>query len=170
MATQCSSFKLEATLNAARAGTPELAFRRCARHPRSCPSGRATVRGLAPDELKATSASIVLANTYHLWERPGHLIVKELGGLHGFMAWDGPILTDSGGYQVFSLKEHRTISEKGVRFRSLLDGSYRMLDRRRPSRFKRALTSILRWPSTNVWSGLPRLTPHVRPPSAQPDG
>ena len=128
MATQCSSFKLEATLNAARAGTLSLRSGDVPT-PAFMPVGtRATVRGLAPDELKAAGASIVLANTYHLWERPGHLIVKELGGLHGFMAWDGPILTDSGGYQVFSLKEHRTISEKGVRFRSLLDGSYRMLD------------------------------------------
>lgn len=86
-----------------------------------------TVKGISPKELKEVGASIVLSNTYHLWVRPGHNIIKGLGGLHRFMAWDGPILTDSGGYQVFSLSEFRKITEEGVRFRSPLDGQYRML-------------------------------------------
>jgi queuine tRNA-ribosyltransferase len=88
---------------------------------------RGTVRGLSPADLRGLGAGIVLANTYHLWVRPGHELIQRLGGLHRFMAWDGPILTDSGGYQVFSLKDHRKITEKGVKFRSLEDGEYRHL-------------------------------------------
>jgi len=88
---------------------------------------RATVRGLTPEELHATGADMVLANTYHLWERPGHRLIEQVGGLHRFMAWAGPILTDSGGYQVFSLRDRLRISEEGARFRSVLDGQYRML-------------------------------------------
>ena len=86
-----------------------------------------TVKGISPRELREIGCSIVLSNAYHLWVRPGHQLVEQLGGLHCFMGWDGPILTDSGGYQVFSLKEFRTISEEGVRFRSPKDGAYRML-------------------------------------------
>jgi queuine tRNA-ribosyltransferase len=88
---------------------------------------RATVRGLDPQELEGAGATIVLANTYHLWVRPGHGRVAALGGLHKFMGWRGPILTDSGGYQVFSLSEHRKVTEEGVRFRSPEDGAYRQL-------------------------------------------
>jgi queuine tRNA-ribosyltransferase len=88
---------------------------------------RGTVRGVTPDELRDAGASIVLSNTYHLWVRPGHERVAELGGLHKFMGWGGPILTDSGGYQVFSLKEHTRVSEDGVRFRSPEDGQHRLL-------------------------------------------
>ena len=84
---------------------------------------RGTVRGLGPDDLAAAGAQIVLANTYHLFLRPGHALVRELGGLHRFMAWPGPILTDSGGFQVFSLSKFRTVDEDGVRFRSPVDGS-----------------------------------------------
>jgi len=84
---------------------------------------RGTVRGLGPDDLAAAGAQIVLANTYHLLLRPGHALVRELGGLHRFMAWPGPILTDSGGFQVFSLAKFRTVDEDGVRFRSPVDGS-----------------------------------------------
>ena len=83
---------------------------------------RGTVKGLAPDDLRRAGASIVLGNTYHLLEKPGHELVRELGGLHRFMAWDGPILTDSGGFQVFSLAKVRTITEDGARFRSPVDG------------------------------------------------
>jgi queuine tRNA-ribosyltransferase len=86
------------------------------------------VRGITPHELREAGATIVLANTYHLWERPGHETVRAMGGLHNFMAWSGPILTDSGGYQVYSLKKHTKITEEGVRFRSLIDGRYRMLN------------------------------------------
>jgi len=88
---------------------------------------RGTVRGISPRELKGAGASLVLANTYHLWVRPGHETVRRLGGLHRFMGWDGPILTDSGGYQVFSLKEHAKVTEQGVKFRSPEDGQHRLL-------------------------------------------
>jgi queuine tRNA-ribosyltransferase len=80
------------------------------------------VKSLTPADLREVGAQIVLANTYHLFLRPGAALVRELGGLHRFMAWDGPILTDSGGYQVWSLAALRTIGEEGVRFRSHLDG------------------------------------------------
>jgi queuine tRNA-ribosyltransferase len=80
------------------------------------------VKSLTPADLREVGAQIVLANTYHLLLRPGPAVVAELGGLHRFMAWDGPILTDSGGYQVWSLAALRTIGEEGVRFRSHLDG------------------------------------------------
>jgi queuine tRNA-ribosyltransferase len=80
------------------------------------------VKSLTPADLREVGAEIVLANTYHLLLRPGHRLIAELGGLHRFMAWDGPILTDSGGYQVWSLAALRTVHEEGVRFRSPLDG------------------------------------------------
>ena len=86
-----------------------------------------SVKSLVPADLRAAGAQIVLANTYHLFLRPGHEVIRELGGLHRFMAWDGPILTDSGGFQVWSLAKLRTISEEGVEFRSHVDGSLRML-------------------------------------------
>ncbi|MFL5578699.1 MAG: tRNA guanosine(34) transglycosylase Tgt [Gemmatimonadaceae bacterium] len=85
----------------------------------------ATVKSLDPDELRAMGAQMILANAYHLHLRPGDELVRELGGLHRFMAWDGPILTDSGGFQVFSLEGLRKIDEDGVEFRSHLDGSKR---------------------------------------------
>lgn len=80
----------------------------------------ATVKTLSPEELHECGAGIILANTYHLSIRPGEDIVQEAGGLHKFMNWDGPILTDSGGFQVFSLAEKRKITEKGVEFKSHL--------------------------------------------------
>jgi queuine tRNA-ribosyltransferase len=86
-----------------------------------------TVKSLTPSDLRAAGAQIVLANTYHLFLRPGHELVREMGGLHRFMGWDGPILTDSGGFQVFSLSRLRTIGENGVEFRSHVDGSLRFL-------------------------------------------
>ena len=85
---------------------------------------QATVKSLTPEELKEeVKAQIILSNTYHLYLRPGDELVKEAGGLHKFMNWDKPILTDSGGFQVFSLGDLRTISEEGVEFKSHLDGS-----------------------------------------------
>ena len=84
---------------------------------------QATVKSLTPEELNEIGAQIILSNTYHLYLRPGHEIVKEAGGLHNFMKWNKPILTDCGGFQVFSLSELRTITEQGVEFKSHLDGS-----------------------------------------------
>ena len=84
---------------------------------------QATVKTLHPDEVRATGAQIILANTYHLMLRPGADLLREAGGLHRFMRWDGPILTDSGGFQVFSLAEHNKVTEEGVTFASHIDGS-----------------------------------------------
>lgn len=83
---------------------------------------QATVKTMSPEELKEMNAGIILSNTYHLWLRPGNEIVKEAGGLHQFMNWDRPILTDSGGFQVFSLSQIRKIEEEGVYFRNHLNG------------------------------------------------
>lgn len=88
---------------------------------------QATVKTLSPEELKAMNAGIILSNNYHLFLRPGSSLVKEAGGLHKFMNWDRAILTDSGGFQVFSLGELRKISEEGVTFRSHIDGSKKFL-------------------------------------------
>lgn len=84
---------------------------------------QATVKTMSPEELETIGAQIILSNTYHLYLRPGHDLVKEAGGLHKFMNWPHPILTDSGGFQVFSLGDLRTIKEDGVEFRSHIDGS-----------------------------------------------
>lgn len=83
----------------------------------------ATVKFLSPEELKEIGAKIILSNTYHLWLRPGEETIAKAGGIHRFMHYDGPILTDSGGFQVFSLAQRRKISEEGVHFKSHLDGS-----------------------------------------------
>ena len=88
---------------------------------------QATVKTMTPEELGSLGVEMVLSNTYHLFLRPGHELIRRLGGLHAFMGWDGPILTDSGGYQVFSHSRLRKITEEGVRFQSHLDGSYHFL-------------------------------------------
>ncbi len=93
--------------------------------PQFMPVGtNATVKAMSPDDLRDAGASIILGNTYHLYLRPGHERIAKLGGLHSFMAWDRPILTDSGGFQVVSLGELRKIDDDGVTFQSHLDGSY----------------------------------------------
>jgi len=97
------------------------------------------VRGIAPDELRGIGAQILLANTYHLHERPGEAVIDELGGLHGFTGWAGPWLTDSGGYQVTSLSDHMQLDEKGIRFRSPLDGRDRELTPERAIEIQEAL-------------------------------
>ncbi len=84
---------------------------------------QATVKGMTPDEMKEVGAEIILSNTYHLYMRPGNELIREAGGLHRFMNWDRPILTDSGGFQVFSLSDLRDIKEEGVTFKSHIDGS-----------------------------------------------
>jgi queuine tRNA-ribosyltransferase len=83
---------------------------------------QATVKTMSPDELKQMDAHVILSNTYHLFLRPGHKIIQAAGGLHSFMNWDRPILTDSGGFQVFSLSKIRKITEEGVKFKSHLNG------------------------------------------------
>ncbi len=88
---------------------------------------QATVKAMTPEELREVKAQIILANTYHLYIRPGHELVKRMGGLHRFMNWRGPMLTDSGGFQVFSLGELRKIKEEGVTFQSHVDGSYHFI-------------------------------------------
>jgi len=87
----------------------------------------ATVKGLRQEALEELGAELILANTYHLYLRPGHELIRKLGGLHRFMSWPRAILTDSGGYQVFSLSELRKVTDEGVRFRSHLDGSEHLL-------------------------------------------
>lgn len=100
---------------------------------------QATVKTMSPEELIEMNAGIILSNTYHLWLRPGHDIVKEAGGLHKFMNWDRPILTDSGGFQVFSLSEFRTIEEEGVHFRHHLNGSKLFLSPEKATEIQNAL-------------------------------
>ncbi len=83
---------------------------------------QATVKAIAPEELDEMGAGVILANTYHLWLQPGEDLIKEAGGLHKFMNWQKPILTDSGGFQVFSLAENRNITEEGVKFKNPING------------------------------------------------
>src|SRR5262245_45475970 len=118
-----AAFSVDATSGAARLG--RLSTRHGEVHtPAFMPvATQGSVKGLGPDDLRAAGAELVLANTYHLFLRPGHELVRELGGLHRFMGWSGPILTDSGGFQVFSLSKLRRLGEDGVSFRSHVDGS-----------------------------------------------
>lgn len=99
----------------------------------------ATVKTMSPEELKELGAGIILSNTYHLWLRPGHEIVEEAGGLHAFMNWDRGILTDSGGFQVFSLSDLRQIDEEGVHFRSHLNGDKLFLSPEKATEIQNAL-------------------------------
>ncbi|EMT46309.1 tRNA guanosine(34) transglycosylase Tgt [Anoxybacillus flavithermus] len=101
----------------------------------------ATVKTLSPEELKEMGAGVILSNTYHLWLRPGHDIVKEAGDLHTFMNWDRGILTDSGGFQVFSLSEFRRIEEEGVYFRNHLNGDKLFLSPEKAMEIQNALGS-----------------------------
>src|SRR4051794_17543187 len=121
------AFNISARDGAARAGI--ISTERGEIHtPAFMPVGTAaTVKAMRPEEVRASGANIILGNTYHLMLRPGAERVARLGGLHKFMAWDGPILTDSGGYQVMSLSELRKITEDGVSFASHLDGSRHLL-------------------------------------------
>ena len=102
---------------------------------------QATVKAMKPEEVEKLGAEIILGNTYHLYLRPGHDIIKEAGGLHKFMNWNKPILTDSGGFQVFSLGHMRKITEEGVTFRSYLDGSKHMLSPEKSMEIQEALGS-----------------------------
>ena len=133
------AFRLDATIGAARAGrldTPHGVVH----SPAFMAVGTlAAVKALDPAELREMDAQMILANAYHLHLRPGDELIRELGGLHEFMQWDGPILTDSGGFQVFSLEGLRTIDEDGVDFRSHIDGSSRRFTPERVMRIERNL-------------------------------
>jgi queuine tRNA-ribosyltransferase len=132
-------FTIEATSGEARAGTWRLPHGEV-RTPCFMPVGtQGTVRALSPRDLEAAGASLVLANTYHLHVRPGEQVVAKLGGLHRFMAWPKPLLTDSGGFQVFSLEGMRRVSEEGVEFHSHVDGMRRHLSPERAVEIQWAL-------------------------------
>jgi queuine tRNA-ribosyltransferase len=121
--TQPFHFQLHATEGRARAGTFHTPHGEI-QTPAFAPVGtQASVKAITPSQLNELGANLVLANTYHLYLRPGDELVAELGGLHNFMSWSGPMLTDSGGFQVFSLANSRAIDDDGVTFRSHIDGS-----------------------------------------------
>ena len=120
-------FTVDATSGCARSGTLELPHG-AVETPCFMPVGtQGTVRALSPNDLRAVGATLVLANTYHLHVRPGEEVVAKLGALHRFMAWDRPLLTDSGGFQVFSLEGFRRVDDDGVEFQSHVDGGRRRL-------------------------------------------
>lgn len=136
-----AEFKLEAVDQDARAGI--LHTRRGdLQTPIFMPVGTyGAVKGVTPEELRQTGSRIILGNTFHLMLRPGTEVINKLGGLHEFMHWDGPILTDSGGFQVFSLAENRKISEQGVVFKSPVDGSKVTIDPEISMRVQKQLDS-----------------------------
>ncbi len=134
-------FKLEYTDGSARAGTLTLPHGEV-RTPIFMPVGtQGSVKTLHPAELEELGAQIILGNTYHLWLRPGDELIQEMGGLHDFTTWQKPILTDSGGFQVWSLAKMRKITEEGVRFQSHLDGSKMMLSPEKSMEIQAALGS-----------------------------
>lgn len=134
-------YKIHATDGRARTGTISM-MRGDIATPAFMPVGTAaTVKAMRPAEVRATGADIILGNTYHLMLRPGAERMARLGGLHAFMGWDRPILTDSGGYQVMSLSALRKITEEGVSFQSHLDGSKHMLSPERSMEIQRLLGS-----------------------------
>ena len=102
---------------------------------------KATVKGLSPEEVHGTGAQILLSNTYHLYLRPGHELIEKAGGLHKFMNWDGAILTDSGGFQVFSLSSLRKITDDGAEFNSFIDGSKHFFSPEKSMEVQKALGS-----------------------------
>ncbi|MBX7489314.1 tRNA guanosine(34) transglycosylase Tgt [Qipengyuania sp. GH25] len=135
------TFTVEAVDGAARTGAISM-YRGQIRTPAFMPVGTAaTVKAMKPETVRKTGADIILGNTYHLMLRPGAERVAKLGGLHKFMNWDRPILTDSGGYQVMSLSDLRKLTEKGVEFRSHIDGSKHMLTPERSMEIQRLLGS-----------------------------
>src|SRR5260221_14366196 len=134
-------FDLHATDGAARRGTLTLAHG-TVDTPAFMPVGTyGAVKAMSPAELTEIGAQIVLGNTFHLWLRPGLEVIGAHGGLHRFMGWEGPILTDSGGFQVFSLGALRKISEEGVRFASPINGDRLMLTPEESMRIQRVLDS-----------------------------
>ncbi len=134
-------FKLEAKSGNARAGVVKTAHGDIPT-PIFMPVGtRATVKAVTQTDLELMDAKIILGNTYHLYLRPGHELIEKMGGLHKFMSWDRPILTDSGGYQVFSLSDLNKVSEEGVKFQSHIDGSYHMISPEKSMEIQRSLGS-----------------------------
>src|SRR5256885_16266224 len=132
-------FTLDATSGPARAGTLTLPHG-TVETPVFMPVGtQGTVRALSPNDLRSAGATLVLANTYHLHVRPGEQVVEKLGALHRFMGWDRPLLTDSGGFQVFSLAGFRRVSDDGVEFQSHVDGARRFLTPERATEIQRTL-------------------------------
>src|SRR5919205_4585989 len=135
------SFQIDASDGEARTGTIRM-HRGEIRTPAFMPVGTAaTVKAMRPEEVRASGADIILGNTYHLMLRPGAERVAKLGGLHKFMGWQRPILTDSGGYQVMSLSDLAKVTEEGVAFASHLDGSRHMLSPERSVDVQRLLDS-----------------------------
>src|SRR5205085_7963735 len=120
------SFRVEATEDRARAATFATPHGSVATPAFMAVGTLATVKALDPMELEAMGAQMILANAYHLHLRPGDALIRELGGLHAFMGWSLPLLTDSGGLQVFALASLRTVDEDGVEFRSPIAGSQRL--------------------------------------------
>jgi queuine tRNA-ribosyltransferase len=136
-----SFFTLEGRAGAARAGTIRTAHGDI-QTPIFMPVGtRASVKSLWQEDLEDMKAQIILGNTYHLFLKPGHELIERMGGLHKFMTWSGPILTDSGGYQVFSLADLNKLTEEGVTFQSHIDGSKHLLTPERSMEIQRALGS-----------------------------
>ncbi|MBD65587.1 MAG: tRNA guanosine(34) transglycosylase Tgt [Halobacteriovoraceae bacterium] len=134
-------YKLEAQSGQARAGVVKTAHGEI-QTPIFMPVGtRATVKGLWQEDLEDLGAQIILGNTYHLYLRPGHELIGKMGGLHKFMSWDKPILTDSGGFQVFSLSDLNKVTEEGVEFQSHIDGSRHMLSPEKSMEIQKALGS-----------------------------
>ena len=154
------SFSISATDGAARTGV--IAMQRGEiRTPAFMPVGTAaTVKAMRPEEVRASGADIILGNTYHLMLRPGAERVAKLGGLHRFMGWERPILTDSGGYQVMSLSELTKVTEEGVAFASHLDGSRHMLSPERSIEVQRLLDS-------DILMQFDQLVPTTSTPQAQ---
>jgi queuine tRNA-ribosyltransferase len=160
MAKPRFAFSISATDGAARTGV--IAMRRGEiRTPAFMPVGTAaTVKAMKPAAVRATGADIILGNTYHLMLRPGAERVARLGGLHAFMGWDRPILTDSGGYQVMSLAELARVTEEGVAFRSHLDGSRHLLSPERSMEIQALL-------GADIVMAFDQLVPTTAPPDEQ---
>ena len=129
-----------------------------------------TVKAMLPRDLREIGCQILVGNTYHLYLRPGHEVIRRLGGLHSFMGWNGPILTDSGGYQVFSLGATRKISEAGVNFQSHLDGANHLLTPEKSIEIQQALGATLQWCSMNASPAMRRVSTFRFPPSGQSVG
>lgn len=143
MASERPRFEFTVHAKDGKARTGDIAMRRgTIRTPAFMPVGTAaTVKAMKPETVRETGADIILGNTYHLMLRPGAERMAKLGGLHDFMRWERPILTDSGGYQVMSLSDLRKLTEKGVEFRSHIDGSKHMLTPERSMEIQRLLGS-----------------------------